>query len=101
MPWAGQAAAASNSLGLQCDLSAPATVDVKQAAASLQSSYLASIADSSSIKVQQYLRMREAVTPDTYGSADLKRIIVTRFAPRAVSVALLSFRGVAGGGAPR
>ena len=69
MPWAGQAAAAIESLGLQCDLSAPASVDVKQAAVSLQSSYLASVADSPSTKVQQYLRMREDVTPDTYSMA--------------------------------
>ncbi len=75
MPWAGQAAAAIESLGLQCDLSAPASVDVKQAAASLQSSYLASVADSSSTKVQQYLRMREAVTPDTYGMAPYLRAV--------------------------
>ena len=39
MPRAGQAAAAIESLALLCDLSAPASVDVKQAAVSLQSSY--------------------------------------------------------------
>ena len=40
-----------------------------------QSSYLASVADSSSTKVQQYLRMREDVTPDTYSMAPYLRAV--------------------------
>lgn len=75
MSWAGQAAAAIESLGLPCDLTSPAPVDVKQAAASLQSAYLASVADSSSSKVQQYLRMRDDVVPETYSMAPYLRAV--------------------------
>ena len=50
-------------------------MDVKQAAVSLQSSYLATVADSESSKVQQYLRMREAITPDTYDMAPYLRAV--------------------------
>ena len=75
MPWAGQAAAAIESLGLPCDLTAPSRVDVKEAAAGLQSAYLASVADSSSTKVQQYLRMRDDVVPETYSMATYLRAV--------------------------
>jgi hypothetical protein len=75
MSWAGQAAAAIESLGLPCDLTSPAPVDVKQAAAGLQSAYLASVADSSSSKVQHYLRMRDDVVPETYSMAPYLRAV--------------------------
>ncbi len=75
MSWAGQVAAAIDSLGLPCDLAGPAPVDVKQAAASMQSAYLASVADSSSSKVQQYLRMRDDVVPEKYCMASYLRAV--------------------------
>ena len=61
--WAGQAAAVLESLGLPCDLAAPAVVDVEKAVSSLQSAYLSSVTDSESSKVQQYLRMRDGPRP--------------------------------------
>ena len=64
--WAGQAAAVLGSLGLPCDLAAPAVVDVDRGISTLQSAYLSSVTDSESSKVQQYLRMREGVVPETY-----------------------------------
>ena len=75
MPWAGQAAAALDALGLPCDLAEPAPVDVKQAVASAQSAYLSSVADSSSSKVQQYLHMREDVAPEAYDMAAYLRAV--------------------------
>jgi len=67
--WAGQLAAFLAALGLPCDLSAPQTVDVKRAVEQLQSTYLGSVADSSSCKVQQYLRMRSDLHPEDYSMA--------------------------------
>ena len=64
--WAGQAAAVLESLGLPCDLAAPAVVDPEKGVSGLQSAYLSSVTDSESSKVQQYLRMRDAVVPETY-----------------------------------
>ena len=64
--WAGQAAAVLESLSLPCDLAAPAIVDVGRGVSTLQSAYLSSVTDSESSKVQQYLRMRDAVVPETY-----------------------------------
>lgn len=64
--WAGQAAAAFHSLGLPCDLAAPAPFDVKQGVLDLQTAYLSSVTASESSKVQQYLRMRDVVIPETY-----------------------------------
>jgi hypothetical protein len=65
-PWAGQAAAVLESLGFPCDLAAPAVVDPEKGVSTLQSAYLSSVTDSESSKVQQYLRMRDAVVPETY-----------------------------------
>jgi len=67
--WAGQLAAFLAALGLPCDLNAPQTVDVKRAVEQLQSTYLGSVADSSSCKVQQYLRMRSDLHPEDYSMA--------------------------------
>jgi hypothetical protein len=64
--WAGQAAAVLGSLGLPCNLAAPAVADVEKGVSTLQSRYLSSITDSESSKVQQYLRMRDGVVPETY-----------------------------------
>ena len=64
--WAGQAAAVLELLGLPCNLAAPAVVDVERGVSTLQSAYLSSVTDSESSKVQQYLRMRDAVVPETY-----------------------------------
>lgn len=67
--WAGQAAAVLESLGLPCNLAAPAVVDVKKGVSTLHSVYLSSVTDSESSKVQQYLRMRHEVVPETYRMA--------------------------------
>ena len=64
--WAGQAAAVLEALGLPCDLTMPAVVDVEKGVSALRSTYLSSVTDSESSKMQQYLRMRDAVAPETY-----------------------------------
>ncbi len=73
--WAGQAAAVLESLGLPCSLAAPAPVDVDKGVSTLQTAYLSSVADSESSKVQQYLRMRDAVVPETYCLASYLRAV--------------------------
>ena len=73
--WAGQAAAVLESLSLPCSLAAPAVVDVNKGVSSLQSAYLSSVNDSESSKVQQYLRMRDAVLPETYCMAPYLRAV--------------------------
>ena len=67
--WAGQVASFLGALGLPCDLADPQPVDTKLAVAQLQSAYLASVTDSSSSKVQQYLRMRAPPSPEDYEMA--------------------------------
>ena len=81
MSWAGQAAAAIESLGMRCNLTAPVPVDVKHAVTSVQSKYLGSVADSESSKVQRYLRMRDDVVPEAYSMAPyLRERVVTKSA---------------------
>ena len=75
MSWAGQAAAAIESLGMRCDLTAPVPVDVKHTVDGIQSKYLESVADSDSSKVQQYLRMRDDVVHETYSMAPYLRAV--------------------------
>ena len=41
-------------------------VDVEKGVSALRSTYLSSVTDSESSKMQQYLRMRDAVAPETY-----------------------------------
>ena len=67
--WAGQVSAVLAAMGLPCDLAEPQTVDVKGAVAQLQSTFLASVNDSSLSKVQQYLRMTGELTAEEYGMA--------------------------------
>ena len=73
--WAGQAAAAFQSLGMPCNLAAPAPFDVKQKVIDLQAAYLSSVTASKSSKVQQYLRMRDVVVPETYCMAPYLRAV--------------------------
>ena len=47
----------------------------KQGVSSLQSAYLSSVTDSESSKVQQYLRMRDDVVPETYCMAPYLRAV--------------------------
>ena len=75
MSWAGQAAAAIESLGMRCDLTAPVPADVKHTVDGIQSKYLESVADSDSSKVQQYLRMRDDVVHETYSMAPYLRAV--------------------------
>jgi hypothetical protein len=67
--WAGQVSAVLAAMGLPCDLAEPQAVDVKGAVAQLQSTFLASVNDSSLNKVQQYLRMTGELTAAEYGMA--------------------------------
>jgi hypothetical protein len=67
--WAGQLSAFLAALGLPQDLSNPHAVNVKHILAKLQSAYLESVSDSSSSMVQQYLRMRDDLTPEGYSMA--------------------------------
>lgn len=67
--WAGQVALFFTALGLPCDLRAPQTVNVSAVLKQLQSSYLDSVKDSSSSKVQQYLLMRQEVDTKSYTPA--------------------------------
>ena len=67
--WAGQVAAVIAALGLPCDLQHPQSVDVQQAVAQLQATYLASVNDSPLTKVQQYLRMTGELEPASYALA--------------------------------
>jgi hypothetical protein len=67
--WAGQVASFFTALGLPCDLRAPQTVNVSAVLKQLQSSYLDSVKDSSSSKVQQYLLMRQEVDTKSYTPA--------------------------------
>jgi len=52
--WAGQAATVLESLGLPCELAAPAVVDAEKGVSSLNSAYLSTVTDSELTKVQQY-----------------------------------------------
>jgi len=83
--WAGQAAAVLESLGLPCDLAAPAVVDAEKGVSSLQSAYLSSVTDSESSKVQQYLRMRDGVAPETYCMAPYLRAVTGRRQRKALA----------------
>ena len=67
--WAGQVASFFAALGLPCDLRAPQSVNVSAVLIQLQSSYLDSVKDSSSSKVQQYLLMRPEVDAKSYTPA--------------------------------
>ena len=73
--WAGQAAAVLESLGLPCNLAAPAVVDVEKGVSTLQAAYLSSVTNSDSSKVQQYLRMRDGVVPESYCMAPYLRAV--------------------------
>jgi len=64
--WAGAAAAVLESLGLPCDLAAPAVIDAEKGVSCLKSAYLSSVTNSELTKVQHYLRMRDGVAPETY-----------------------------------
>jgi len=68
-------AAVFESLGLPCDLAAPAVVDAENGVSSLQSAYLSSVTDSESSKVRRYLRMRDDVAPETYDTAPYLRTV--------------------------
>ena len=62
-------------VGLPCSLAAPAAFDVKQGVYDLQAAYLSSVTACESGKVQQYLRMRDVVTPSTYCMAPYLRAV--------------------------
>jgi len=83
--WAGQAAAVLESLGLPCDLAAPAIVDAEKRVSSLQPAYLSSVTNSESSKVQQYLRMRDGVATETYCMAPYLQAVTGRRQRKALA----------------